>query len=315
LIIGILASLLIPAFGRALNRVKETGCISNMRQIGYGFLGFTSDYDGRLPWQLGQRAKINQFGDHYSWEPNVVFSLSSMKAELSDPRILASPCDPDRKYVNKNSITGWSSFSPKFPIPRKAISYVFCEGADVLRPTAVLSLTRNLSVDDIAIAQWVSSGEQSPHAMGRLDNNKGHILQADGSVSRSSDDDLTADGDVVALHLQAVGGVTQGQSSTLVMGWSGDANIILAQEFFALPSHHFHRWINSKSDLKQRARYQKVIDYLTAIQMIDHGYSQEFAAFKAWALLYSEQYRRDYIMYIVAGRLPWKPVPGFESVR
>jgi prepilin-type N-terminal cleavage/methylation domain-containing protein/prepilin-type processing-associated H-X9-DG protein len=46
-IIGILAALLFPVFGRARENARRTSCMSNMKQLGMGMLQYAQDYDER----------------------------------------------------------------------------------------------------------------------------------------------------------------------------------------------------------------------------------------------------------------------------
>ncbi len=48
-IIAILAAILFPVFAQAREKARQTSCLSNMKQIGLGFLMYTQDYDGLLP--------------------------------------------------------------------------------------------------------------------------------------------------------------------------------------------------------------------------------------------------------------------------
>ena len=48
-IIGILASILFPAFARARDQARRVTCISNLKQLGLAFLQYTQDNDERLP--------------------------------------------------------------------------------------------------------------------------------------------------------------------------------------------------------------------------------------------------------------------------
>lgn len=53
-IIAILASILFPVFAQAREKARQTTCLSNMKQIGYGLMMYTQDYDDILPssgWQ------------------------------------------------------------------------------------------------------------------------------------------------------------------------------------------------------------------------------------------------------------------------
>jgi prepilin-type N-terminal cleavage/methylation domain-containing protein len=48
-IIGILAALLLPALAAAKSKSQRTACLSNLRQIGFGFALLTSDNEDRFP--------------------------------------------------------------------------------------------------------------------------------------------------------------------------------------------------------------------------------------------------------------------------
>jgi len=48
-IIAILSALLIPAINNGMNAAKQTQCLSNMKQIGTGLMGYAGDNNGSLP--------------------------------------------------------------------------------------------------------------------------------------------------------------------------------------------------------------------------------------------------------------------------
>ncbi len=48
-IIAILAAILFPAFARARENARKTSCLSNMKQLGLGFMQYTQDYDEKFP--------------------------------------------------------------------------------------------------------------------------------------------------------------------------------------------------------------------------------------------------------------------------
>jgi len=48
-IIAILASILFPVFARARENARRASCMSNLKQIGLGFMQYTQDYDETMP--------------------------------------------------------------------------------------------------------------------------------------------------------------------------------------------------------------------------------------------------------------------------
>jgi len=48
-IISILAAILFPVFARARENARRTSCMSNVKQIGIGFMMYTQDYDEKFP--------------------------------------------------------------------------------------------------------------------------------------------------------------------------------------------------------------------------------------------------------------------------
>ena len=48
-VIGILAALLLPALSEARHTARRTSCLSNLRQIGMGFVQYVQDFNGTFP--------------------------------------------------------------------------------------------------------------------------------------------------------------------------------------------------------------------------------------------------------------------------
>ncbi|MGC8989507.1 MAG: type II secretion system protein, partial [Verrucomicrobiia bacterium] len=71
-IIAILASLLLPALSRAKELTRRIACLNNLKQLGYGSLMFSHDYDGQLT------GCIDYTDDNLNWlYPTYVPSLKS----------------------------------------------------------------------------------------------------------------------------------------------------------------------------------------------------------------------------------------------
>src|SRR5579862_56300 len=48
-IISILAAILFPVFAKAREKARQTACISNVKQIGMGWMMYVQDYDEHFP--------------------------------------------------------------------------------------------------------------------------------------------------------------------------------------------------------------------------------------------------------------------------
>jgi prepilin-type N-terminal cleavage/methylation domain-containing protein len=230
-IIGILASMLLPTLARGLAKAKRIKCVSNLRQTSTCLIMFAHDNDDRMPWQLTPSGQVEHFGKHYAVDPGSIFGCRGLKREIGTAKILWSPCDAERQADQEYAVLDWNKYKTRegHPIPNKAISYVFCEGGDIGRPSTVLAATRNLSHDYLGDARWVGSDERideegnpPENAMTGLFESQGQLAMADGSAKLSKDSDLTDKGMVVKPHIQSSGGVTVGNASTMILHGRGE---------------------------------------------------------------------------------------------
>src|SRR5689334_6982714 len=67
-IIAILAAILFPVFGRARENARKASCMSNLKQIGLGFMQYAQDYDG---WTPGTSIQLATSSNVVSW-PSVI---------------------------------------------------------------------------------------------------------------------------------------------------------------------------------------------------------------------------------------------------
>lgn len=75
-IIAILAAILFPVFAKAREKARQTSCLSNLKQLGLGFLMYAQDYDEKMM-RIGlqcagesPQACINQFARVYPYLKN-----------------------------------------------------------------------------------------------------------------------------------------------------------------------------------------------------------------------------------------------------
>jgi prepilin-type N-terminal cleavage/methylation domain-containing protein len=68
-IIAILASLLLPALGRAKGKARQAACLSNLRQIGFAFVLYQDENDDRFPDQRGLKSALG-YRPWTDWPPS-----------------------------------------------------------------------------------------------------------------------------------------------------------------------------------------------------------------------------------------------------
>ena len=191
-IIGVLASLLLPVLARSKAKANRIKCVNNLSQIGKGFISFSMDFDGRLPWQLTDVHLKEQFANQYAKKLGVIYAAPAFKHELDQPTILLSPCDPERSAAMEQLESNWSQIDVKKGrlIPEDALSYLLVEGADVGRPTTVMAVVRNFFPCDLQEGRWVGADEDHPNAVAGLNSGQGQMVMADGSAHQSTDSDF-----------------------------------------------------------------------------------------------------------------------------
>jgi prepilin-type N-terminal cleavage/methylation domain-containing protein/prepilin-type processing-associated H-X9-DG protein len=85
-IIAILAAILFPVFAQAREKARQTACLSNMKQLGTGFMMYAQDYDESLPLAVRQ-------SDGFSWDRIVIPYLGQGDVRNGNQGIFACPSD------------------------------------------------------------------------------------------------------------------------------------------------------------------------------------------------------------------------------
>jgi prepilin-type N-terminal cleavage/methylation domain-containing protein len=98
-IISILAAILFPVFARARENARRASCLSNLKQIGLGWMMYTQDYDELTP-------------IYNSWTKNLQPYVKSGQLFVCPSAISTSPvgtngCDPTSHNTNLND---WGSY-------------------------------------------------------------------------------------------------------------------------------------------------------------------------------------------------------------
>jgi len=135
-IIAILAAILFPVFAQAREKARQTACLSNLKQLGLGFLQYATDYDGDFPapitnygtknnaipptWTTGDSANTTSFVDKGGIYPYVkqrgnggsgnVYSCPDATSRPSGGAVLYSSA-PGANYVMNQYLQGnWGGF-------------------------------------------------------------------------------------------------------------------------------------------------------------------------------------------------------------
>ena len=265
-VVGVLASLILPTLGRAKVEAKRIRCVGNLGGLARGLISFAGDNEERLPWRLTPRLQKahfssvgNQAGrggwDYFSSTTDTIFAVSAVKDGLAGGRLLLSPCDPERRAHNDVIRENWSQFDAskgRRIEPATGISYVLVQGSDVARPTTMLAATRNLAghnplepddydmLDDMGLARWVGHDDYGKYmqdfALAMLGAGQGQYVLADGSAAKSQDSDLMIEergyGRVAQAHIMSIGGLSKGEASRMIIRESTAPFIESTTEYF-----------------------------------------------------------------------------------
>ena len=82
-IIAILASLLLPALGKARDRARSIACLSNCKQIGIAFFLYADDSNGELPYNPDSNGSVKwkNFGGDIWGSQGQTYNIASLKPE------------------------------------------------------------------------------------------------------------------------------------------------------------------------------------------------------------------------------------------
>jgi len=171
-IIGILASMLLPALAKARGKANRAKCSNNLKQIGTAFNGFATT-NGEYPWMTiwresqgiyRQRPRDNNgrtWGNantNYWWFGACLnYIWLGVTEDVKTVKTLLSPCDPATKKVN----TDWyvrevttakrndhGIFAGRGRVEYQANSYSVHKGASAQAGETILAMTKNVLAAD-----------------------------------------------------------------------------------------------------------------------------------------------------------------------
>lgn len=186
---ALIVAALLPVFARSHGCSCRLNCVNNLKQIGLSFRTFALDNNDLYPAQV----PIAQGGSQelaLSGTADVHFRV--MSNELSTPKILMCPADPDKRRIAATTFT-FPSPPPQVPFNSDLhLSYFASIDAQEQYPSIWLAGDRQIGIDGrqpqpglLAVltnsrVQWV----KPPH------NNRGNIAFADGSVRQMDSREL-----------------------------------------------------------------------------------------------------------------------------
>ena len=171
-IIGILASMLLPALAKARSKANRVKCANNLKTIGTAWNGFAttnSDYAWFLTWRDSAAVYKNQARGNngqtwgnggWNWATNIEFMWMAVKDDVKSVRTLLSPCDPATKKGNQDwyvrEITTQKRndhgiFSGRGLVENYAQSYSMHKGGSAQDGATIMGLTKNTVGADSAM--------------------------------------------------------------------------------------------------------------------------------------------------------------------
>ena len=194
--IGILASMLLPALGKAKSRANRIKCVSNLKQIGLAFKTYANDNEDKFPWFAKSSGAAAVTALVPVWQ--------AVGVELGNAKIMRSACDGAR--------TDGTTFAT---ITAANISYWFCVGADELKPSTFLAGTRNIAAGTAgALTITAASTWSATSIMSGLLADQGQGTLSDGSAAQYKNVDL---GRQATAHIASSGGSTTGATTPFVI--------------------------------------------------------------------------------------------------
>ena len=194
-IIGILASMLLPALGKAKAKANRIKCVNNQKQIGTAFRVFASDNGDLYPLQATQNAYLVPVGGASGLTTGVQQSNATawevfqcMWNELQTPKVLLCPSDRSRATWSKTTDFNGYAGAPgaasaatslgDVGARNNAISYASSLFADEARPVGVLNVDRNIGNTGVTGASSLVAA-----TAGQLSNSRQTLNNSSGAAT------------------------------------------------------------------------------------------------------------------------------------
>ena len=168
-IIGILASMLLPALGKAKAKANRIKCVNNQKQVGTAFRVFASDNGDLYPTKCTGNSYIGS--GTLSAPGNTTGTLAlawqvyqAMWNELQTPKVLLCPSDRARATFSRTTdfngaagAPGANTTASMANAVNNGTSYAHNANADEARPIGLLTADRNMAATTAAGAATAAS--------------------------------------------------------------------------------------------------------------------------------------------------------------
>ncbi|MBI3878531.1 MAG: type II secretion system protein [Verrucomicrobia bacterium] len=173
-IIGILASLLLPVIAKAPGRARQVKCVSNLRQDGIGFIMWAQDHDGKFP----MRVPVAQGGSReFVATPQAYRHVLVLSNLLQTPKVLACPSD------TRQPAETWPA------LRNRNLSYLIGLDARPDKPMSLLAADRNITKVRATGGVQIIINSQAAWTE-EIHNRRGNVLLSDGSAQEFNDAQL-----------------------------------------------------------------------------------------------------------------------------
>ena len=167
-IIGILASMLLPALGKAKAKANRIKCVNNQKQVGTAFRVFASDNGDLYPCQATGNSYIGTMTGAQPGSTAAAWQVfQAMWNELQSPKVLLCPSDRARATYNRTTDFGGLAGAPGNSTTTASLgnggnqnlatSYAVNHNADEARPIGLLIADRNMNTGTAATASTLTS--------------------------------------------------------------------------------------------------------------------------------------------------------------
>ena len=145
-IIGVLASMLLPALSKAKAKANRVKCLHNMKHgAAMALMAYADESEGLYPWHDPATNNEMRAKGYQNWRDAYrtgrFWGAAPMRATLINTKMLISPCDQvvaaRNRRLGKISFSDWAFNT--YHMDRKHSSYAANLGGDATLPKTVLS--------------------------------------------------------------------------------------------------------------------------------------------------------------------------------